>query len=224
MNDETIQTDGCSPSVSLNDGRKGRKRPSLKILAAVVVIMMLMLCALHLNGWSVDFTDRDIRLIVTDSMDGEHTDYDIPTIEKDSVVMVRLIDDDEKPSLKEGDVIQFRQKGILNHHRLVSNDPGNKRIVTKGDNSPVSETVSYDDVLGVVVGKDHILGKAVSVGKANIVSVAILAAAAVAVTEIWSWYRRKTDAADAGTSPESESTCRAGSPDQIGEEGGPGKE
>ena len=140
----------------------GKKRSGKKRAVTAIVLLMLALVVLglfvNLNGNSFDFMNRDFRVIITDSMDGEPTDYPISTIPKDSLVMVRLISEDEKYDLKEGDVVQFRYHGILNHHRVVSNDTENHKIVTKGDNTTTSETVSYENIRGEVVGVNHFLG------------------------------------------------------------------
>ena len=190
MDQQPTQIDGCPTPTHLKDGRGNRKvHPSI-ILAAVALALLLLICMVHLNGWSLDFTDRDMRLIVTDSMDGEPTDYEIPTIEKDSMVMVRLIDDDEKLTLKEGEVIQFRSHGILNHHRVISNDIENAYATTKGDNAQFSEKVSYKDIRGIVVGKDHLLGMIVAFVKTNWMVLIIAIVAILVISEIWSRYLR----------------------------------
>ena len=163
----------------------------MKYTIAAVAIMVVLLCFVHLNGWSLDFTDRDIRIIVTDSMDGEPTDYDISTIEKDSLVMVRLIDNDEKPSLKTGDVIQFDYHGLLNHHRIVSNDPASGKVITKGDNALVSESVKYEDIRGIVVGKDHFLGMIVSFVKEYFILIICAIAVLLIVSEIYRIIKRE---------------------------------
>lgn len=124
---------------------------------------MLAVSIYHLNGNSMDLTNRDLRVIVTDSMAGEPTDYEISTIEVDSAVMVRLFNDEsDKESVKVGDVVQFRYFSMLDHHRVVSNDPVKKVMVTKGDNSDSYESVDYSNVRGVVVGTNHLLGQAIT--------------------------------------------------------------
>ena len=146
--------------VSNDENRK--KRFSKKSIATAVILLILALVVaglfINLNGNSINFMNRDLRVIITDSMDGEPTDYPISTIPKDSLVMVRLISEDEKYDLQPGDVVQFRYHGILNHHRVVSNDTENHKIVTKGDNTTTSETVYYEDIRGEVVGVNHFLG------------------------------------------------------------------
>ena len=123
----------------VESGDSVKKRIGVKTIATAIVLLIL-------------------ALIITDSMDGEPTDYPISTIPKDSLVMVRLISEDEKYDLQPGDVVQFKYHGILNHHRVVSNDTENHKIVTKGDNTTSSETVPYENIRGEVVGVNHFLG------------------------------------------------------------------
>lgn len=135
-----------------------------KIVGVAVVMVILFSCfalAVTVNGGSFDFSDREVRIIVTDSMDGEPTDYPISTIEKGALVVVRHISDDEKPNLKVGDVVQFRFNGILNHHRVVNNDVERGILNTKGDNTPDGEVVNYSEVTGIVAGKSLLLGEIV---------------------------------------------------------------
>ena len=148
-------------STAVNNTPKKRRVKRMTIVSAVALLILALIVAglfINLNGNSIDFTNRDLRIIITDSMDGEPTDYPISTIPKDSLVMVRLISEDEKYDLQPGDVVQFRYHGILNHHRVVSNDTENHKIVTKGDNAPTSETVSYENIRGEVVGVNHFMG------------------------------------------------------------------
>ena len=143
-------------------GKEKRVRSRKRTIIIVIVFVLIIIClALYfdLNGHSLDPRDREVRLIITDSMDGERTDYRIPTIEKDSLVMVRFVSENEKKEIQVGDVIQFRYHGVLNHHRVVSNDTENEYVITKGDNSDVTEKVLYENIRGEVVGKNHILGE-----------------------------------------------------------------
>ena len=153
--------DGEESPVVEDVPKKGRFKKKTIVSAVVLIVLALVVSGLfvNLNGNSVNFTNRDLRIIITDSMDGEPTDYPISTIPKDSLVMVRLISEDEKYDLQPGDVVQFRYHGILNHHRVVSNDTENHKIVTKGDNTTTSETVSYDNIRGKVVGVNHFMGQ-----------------------------------------------------------------
>ena len=129
------------------------------VLAVALVLAVLSVSVFYTaNGNSLDVRDREVRLIVTDSMDGERMPYSVPTIPKDSLVVVRLISDDEKAELKEGDVVQFRYGSVLNHHRVVSNNVEEGYVITHGDNTDSNETVYYSAIRGEVIGSDHAVG------------------------------------------------------------------
>ena len=133
------------------------------VLAVALVLAVLSVSAFYTaNGNSLDVRDREVRLIVTDSMDGERMPYSVPTIPKDSLVVVRLISDDEKQSLKEGDVVQFRYGSVLNHHRVVSNNVEEGYVITHGDNTDSNETVYYSAIRGEVMGANHAAGEVVT--------------------------------------------------------------
>ena len=147
-----------------NDKTGCKKRRFGKKTAITVTVLLILFAStsvifFKLNDDSFDFRDREVRTIITNSMDGEKTDYKISTIPKDTLVMVRFLSDNEKNDIQVGDVVQFRYHGILNHHRVISNDTENGFVITKGDNSPTTEKVYYDDVRGEVVGTNHILGE-----------------------------------------------------------------
>ena len=136
------------------------------VLAVALVLAVLSVSAFYTaNGNSLDVRDREIRLIVTDSMDGERMPYSVPTIPKDSLVVVRLISDDEKQNLKEGDVIQFRYGSVLNHHRVVSNNVEEGYVITHGDNTDSNEKVYYSAIRGEVMGANHAAGEVVTFAK-----------------------------------------------------------
>ena len=133
------------------------------VLAVALVLAVLSVSAFYTaNGSSLDVRDREVRLIVTDSMDGERMPYSVPTIPKDSLVVVRLISDDEKQNLKEGDVVQFRYGSVLNHHRVVSNNVEEGYVITHGDNTDSNETVYYSAIRGEVMGANHAAGEVVT--------------------------------------------------------------
>ena len=151
-----------------------RKR-IVTIVAVAIVAVSVFAVFFTMNGNSANFLNRDIRVIITDSMDGEpHPEYEISTIPKDTLVMVRLISDEEKEDIQVGDVVQFRWGKILNHHRVIENNVEGRYLVTQGDNASSSETVSYDKVRGEVVGTNHALGVVVVLVKAYVLFLLIL--------------------------------------------------
>ena len=116
----------------------------------------------RLNGDSLNFSDSRVLIVPTNSMGGEPTDYPISTIPEDSLIMVHLLNDDEKKDLKVGDVVTFHQDGIDKVHRIIEiHEDGT--IITKGDNSKSADApITYDDVFGKVVGVSAGVGKVVS--------------------------------------------------------------
>lgn len=135
-----------------------KKTIALTVLAVIAISIFAVF--VNMNDNSLDFRNRDIRLIVTDSMDGEPQPYDIDTIPVDTLVMVQLLSYDEKLDLKKGDVIQFRYGNVLNHHRIVDDEHiSDGYVITKGDNSSSTEHVNLDKITGKVIGKNHLLGE-----------------------------------------------------------------
>ena len=158
------------------DGRHfGRK--TVVILAVALVLAVLSVSAFYnANGHSLDLRDREVRLIVTDSMDGERMPYSVPTIPKDSLVVVKLISDGEKAELQTGDVIQFRYGSVLNHHRVVTNNVEEGYVITHGDNTDSDEKVYYSAIRGEVMGANHAAGEVVTFVKTYVfVIIAVIA-------------------------------------------------
>src|SRR5690554_2142254 len=96
-----------------------KNKSSLFALAIVIVILLGagLYSVYSLNGDSLDLRDREVRLVVTGSMDGEPTDYQISTIPVNSLVMVRHISQDQLDSIEVGDVIAFDSGGRMIVHR-----------------------------------------------------------------------------------------------------------
>jgi len=134
---------------------------TITVIAVAIVAISVFAVFYNLNGGSADFTHREVRVIITDSMDGEpRTEYEIETIPKDSLVMVRFLSDSEKEDIKVGDVVQFRMGNVLNHHRVVENNVEGGYVITQGDNTDSPDGhISYDRVRGEVVGVNHALGE-----------------------------------------------------------------
>ncbi|AMH94388.1 signal peptidase I [methanogenic archaeon ISO4-H5] len=150
------------------------KKNAVTIAAVAIIALSIFFVFFNLNGNSADFSNRDIRLIITDSMDGEPQDYEIRTIPKDSLVMVEILSDSEKENLKVGDVVQFRYGNVYNHHRVIANDVESRTITTQGDNTDAPDSpMSYDKVRGKVVGVNHVLGELVTFVKAYVLVILI---------------------------------------------------
>lgn len=148
--------------------RKERNFPLKTVIVAAIVIVVLISTTVffyHFNGDSLDFSNREILTVPTDSMQGEPQDWPISTIPKDSIIMVHLLSDGEKKDLARGDVITFRQGGIEKVHRIVEIDPDGT-LTTQGDNNSGKDPpITLNDVHGKVIGVAPTVGKAVSAVK-----------------------------------------------------------
>ncbi len=145
--------------------RKKRDRPVVRIVLGVIIVSLLVLPVAsffyHLNGDSGDYSNSELLIVPTDSMDAGPTEYEISTIPKDSIIMVHILTDAEKHELKVGDVITFYQDGIYKVHRIViiSGDT----IIAEGDaSSSADPPILIEEVKGKVVGVSTIIGDLVS--------------------------------------------------------------
>ncbi len=160
----------------------------IKTVAAVAVVAVIAIVSVYtvydLNGKSLDLSDREVRIIITGSMDGNVTEYDIDSFPANTLVMIRHMSQTEVANdLKVGDVIAFEYSGKLLTHRIVSIDTDNKTITTKGDANAGTEVFSYGKVVGIVVGTNHPLGLVVHFLQTYRISV-ILAAVAIVTAGI----------------------------------------
>ena len=118
----------------------------------------------------MDIRDSEIRIVVTGSMDGEPTDFPISTIPVDSLVVIRHIDPDSF-DFEIGQVIAYGSDDKVIVHRVIDIDEGKHELRLKGDANKTFEIVSYDDVIGEVVGVSPFLGKAMMYMRSNLVLV-----------------------------------------------------
>lgn len=130
----------------------------LTILAIVAIIAVPVVTFYEFNGHSLDISDRQVVLVVTDSMDGDVHDYDIGSFPANTLVMIQHLPDNEKRFLKVGDVISFYNGDMLIHHRIVSTDMQNDAVMVHGDNSHSTERVLLKDINGKVIGTNHWIG------------------------------------------------------------------
>ena len=147
--------------------QENKSRFPLKVCIIIAVILILVIPTTiffyHFNGDSLDFSNREILTVPTNSMDGEPRDYSISTIPKDSIIMVHLLSDEQKKDLVKGDVITFRQGGIEKVHRIITDIGPDGTLTTQGDANPTPDPqITLDDVDGKVVGVAPTVGKAVS--------------------------------------------------------------
>ena len=163
-------------------------------LALVFVLVVLSAYAVYdLNGHSLDIRDTEVRLVVTGSMDGEPTDYPIPTIPTDSLVVIRHVDPDDFV-FEVGQVIAYDSDGMVIVHRVIAVDDDKRELRLKGDANKTFEIVSYDDVIGEVVGVSPFLGKLMMALRSNIVLVlAFIACGSLVVYSVREIIRYKRE-------------------------------
>lgn len=163
-------------------------------LALVFVLVVLSAYAVYdLNGHSLDIRDTEVRLVVTGSMDGEPTDYSISTIPTDSLVVIRHVDPDEF-AFEVGQVIAYDSDGMVIVHRVIAVDEDKRELRLKGDANKTFEIVSYDDVIGEVVGVSPLLGKLMMALRSNLILViAFIACVSLVVYSVREIIRYKRE-------------------------------
>lgn len=162
-----------------------------RYLPTILVILLVALSAYalyYLNGDSFDLKNREFVIVVTGSMDGEDTGYEIGSIPVDSLIVVERVSHDRISSLEIGDVVAYRNGSMLIVHRLVSIDSDNETMVLKGDVNTSTETVSFSDVVGKVVDVHPAIGKAMTLLRTKavfiLVELACLALVLFSIREI----------------------------------------
>lgn len=183
----------------------GNERNTVKIVAVVIVIAALAGAGLYsiysINDGSLDLKDREVRLVVSSSMDGEKTDYEIPTIPLNSLIMIKLLDESEHGDIEIGDVITFKRGGKLIVHRVVEIEEiegSGYKFITKGDANLVVDSPVYSDmVAGKVTGLSLYAGKLVAMSKSHLIWGVLLIALAIvivySVRDIIQIQRNKND-------------------------------
>ena len=159
-----------------------------RYLPAILVILFVALSAYalyYLNGDSFDLKNREFVIVVTGSMDGEDTGYEIGSIPVDSLIVVERVSHEKISSLEFGDVVAYRNGSMLIVHRLVSIDNDNETMVLKGDVNTSTETVSFSDVVGKVVDVHPAIGKAMTLLRTKAVFILVeLACLALVLSSI----------------------------------------
>lgn len=157
------------------------------IAVAILLISVIFIPLFNLNGRSFDVSDRMVLKVPTSSMDGEPQDYPIPTIPKDSIIMVHKLGQSDLDSLRVGDIICFHYQDMLVIHRVVEINKGGHYFVTHGDNnSPDNmEYVPYSDVVGKVIGVSPFLGTVTGIlGNITIFSVIVVIIFIIAILSL----------------------------------------
>lgn len=158
---------------------------------SIFLMMLLVLSAsffVNLNDGSLDFSDREIRIVVTDSMDSEPQPFDIPSIPRNSLVMFTH---SGVMGVKVGDVVGYRTTaaGQPVFHRVVDIDRAMSQYILKGDNLPYSDRVSQEDIIGKVTGVDPLAGPIILSLKTNLPLLLVLVFLALVLSHLVSVLR-----------------------------------
>lgn len=133
---------------------------------ALVLVLAVSIIVSGKKGYSSFFGTAFVA-VESDSMDGDEKD----SFSKGTLLKIKILSDEEKKNLKEGDVITFYDynvipgRRVLNSHRIVtvSDNFGEVTFITKGDNNEVADGAfrSLGDVVGKVTGRTKGLGSVV---------------------------------------------------------------
>ncbi len=167
----------------------GQEKDKARIKVLTIIVVTLAGAGLYslydFNGDSFDFRDSEMRLVITGSMDGEKTDYEIATIPIDSLIMVKHIDKKDMDTIQVGDVLAYERGNRMIVHRVVEIiDLGNDKyeFITKGDANPSNDPSVYSEtVIGKVVGVSSYGGMFVSLAKEQAVRGIVIIALAVVI-------------------------------------------
>ena len=171
--------------------------PKAKLLAVLVIVMTIAIAAvgaLMVFNKSPNLFDSEFAVIVTGSMDGEPTDYEISTIPVNSLIAVHKMKGDMVNDVKIGDVIGFYSPalGANIYHRVIEIDNVKETFTTKGDANASTETVKFDEANGIAVNVNHPAGEAVTFVKSNllylvimVVSVFVMIEAVSILVKLW---------------------------------------
>lgn len=187
-----------------NENEKVKKTPKeltffiLKIVGNVVfyvvIVMLFLFSLMNINAGSrkegfPNIFGRGFSAVLTDSMSGEITEYEIDSFNSGDLVTVKIFKDKDCSNLEIGDVITFYDPWIesnnpnagtyLNTHRIVYISPDNKSVITMGDKVAMTskfdinnseamfelenehdiQTVTADNIKGIVTGVNKGAGK-----------------------------------------------------------------
>ena len=142
-----------------------------KILAIVGVALLgtILLAFLAINATLIikGAVNKDVPpdifgtaplTVVSSSMDGDSPD----SFDKGALVFIRILSDDEKQNLRQGDIICFRDNDVFVTHRIVAvnkTDGQTVSFVTMGDANNTSDgTILLENVVGKCEGSIAGLG------------------------------------------------------------------
>ena len=185
---------------------KTRKSDKVSLIVMIVLIILLLpILAVNLTLIVKGSLDPDTPpdvfgiaplAVTSGSMDGDREG----SFAKGALIFVKLLDEEEISSLKEGDVITFRSSGAFVTHRIVSafygEDGSVVSFVTQGDANDVTDgAIPVGNVVGKCVGSigglgDFAMFMQTPVGILVFVGIPVLLYIAYDVTRVVLYNRR----------------------------------
>lgn len=162
-----------------------KKKKTVRIIVTLAVVAIIAVSALavacNLNGGSMDFSNREVRIVLTNSMDHDsHTGIvktNIASIPVGSMIMIHKLDDSGKRELAVGDVISFWNGSSLYTHRIIEISWDRETFTTRGDNASSADApISASQIYGKVVGLNTPIGRiANNIQQNPIIGIALVA-------------------------------------------------
>lgn len=137
------------------------------VILIVLAVILIPILAINLTLIIKGSVNEDVppsvfgiapMAVTTGSMDGDRED----SFAEGSLIFVRILDDEGRQELKEGDIVTFRTKGTFVTHRIVdvtTSDGKTVSVTTQGDANNVGDGATpIENVVGVCTGSIGGLG------------------------------------------------------------------
>lgn len=205
------------------EAKEKKKRTKGDIASLVILIVLAVILvpifAINLTLVIKGSIDPDVppdvfgvapMAVTTGSMDGDEAD----SFAEGALIFVRILDEEEKQALQEGDIVTFRTNGAYVTHRIVTVNLDAKgevaSVTTKGDaNSANDGAILLENVVGLCTGSVAGMGSfamflQTPVGIVVVIGIPVLLYIAYDVTRI-TLNNRRIKAAEAAKQAEKES-------------------
>lgn len=123
-----------------------------------LALLSLVIASAYISIISFD-EDNRLLLVMTGSMDGEPMPYNISSIPEKSLVVMRYLDENEKDSIKIGDVLGYNYQGKIIVHRVIEIDSEHNVLTMKGDVNHSVEHISSKRVVGIITNVYPTMGE-----------------------------------------------------------------
>lgn len=204
------------------EAKEKKKRTKGDIASLVILIVLAVILvpifAINLTLIIKGSIDPDVppdvfgvapMAVTTGSMDGDEAD----SFAEGALIFVRILDEEEKQALQEGDIVTFRTNGAYVTHRIVTVNTVDGAVVsvtTKGDaNNANDGAILLENVVGLCTGSVAGMGSfamflQTPVGIVVVIGIPVLLYIAYDVTRI-TLNNRRIKAAEAAKQVEKES-------------------